>query len=109
TGSGSRAIRLRRSGLRGLDPAGIESRELGDAPRQRREFHLLEERDQVFVFGLMHREVGERDFKLYLVVERDQLLRDPRHLGVVDQRLPALLLLDLTGAREQRFEIAELL
>ncbi len=83
-------------------------RELRDAPRQRRELHLLEERDQLLVLGLMHREVGERHFELHLVVERDELLRDARLLGVVDQRLPALLLLDLAGAREQRFEIADI-
>ena len=33
-------------------------------------------------------------------------LRDARLLGIVDQGLAALLLLDLAGAREQRFEVA---
>ena len=41
-----------------------------------------------------------------MLVERDQLLREPRLLGIVDQGLPPLLLLDLGGAREQRFEVA---
>ena len=41
-----------------------------------------------------------------MIVERDELFRQPRLLGILDQRLAALLLLDLAGAREQRFEIA---
>ena len=54
----------------------------------------------------MHRQVGERDVELHLVVERHQPLGQPRLVGIVDQRLPALLLLDLACALEQRFEVA---
>jgi hypothetical protein len=53
----------------------------------------------------MHRKVGDRHVELDLVVERDEFLRQPRLVGVVDQRLPALLL-DLPGARQQRLEVA---
>ena len=56
--------------------------------------------------GLVHGEIADRHVELDLIVERDELLRQPRLLGVVDQRLPALVLLDLAGAREQRFEVA---
>ena len=79
---------------------------LGDAPRQRGEFHRLEEGDQVLVVRLVHREVVDRHVERHVLVERDQLLRDARLLGVVDQGLAALVLLDLAGALEQRFEIA---
>src|SRR4029077_20424125 len=42
-----------------------------------------------------------------MVVEQPQPLRYARGLGMLDQRLTALLLLDFGGACEQRFEIAE--
>ena len=41
-----------------------------------------------------------------LVVEQHQLARNPRLLGILDQRLAPLRLLDLAGALEQRFEVA---
>ena len=50
--------------------------------------------------------IGQRHLELDAIVEGNQLFRQPRLVGIVDQRLPALLLLDLAGAREQRFEIA---
>ena len=53
----------------------------------------------------MHGELRERRFERHVEIERDELLRDARLLGEVDQRLAALLLLDLAGARQQRFEI----
>ena len=89
-----------------LDLARIDAGKLRHAPRERGELHRLEEGDQVLVVGLMHGEIGERHVERHLVVERDQLLREPRHLGVVDQGLAAFLLLDLAGAREQRLEVA---
>ena len=46
--------------------------------RQRGEFHRLEERDQLLVVGLVHREIGERHVELDVLVERDELLREPR-------------------------------
>ena len=41
-----------------------------------------------------------------LVIERDELLGQPRLVGIVDDRLAALILLDLASALEQGFEIA---
>ena len=79
-----------------------------DAPGQRGELHRLEERDQPLVVRLVHGEIVERHRRAATcVVERHQLAsRCARLVGVVDQRLAALVLLDLAGAREQRFEVA---
>ncbi|TMJ30355.1 MAG: DNA polymerase I, partial [Alphaproteobacteria bacterium] len=89
--------------LRRIDGAGI-----GDAPGEPAEFHRLEKPDQPPVVRLVHGELRERRFERHVEIERDELLRDARLLGEVDQRLTALLLLDLAGARQQRFEIAVL-
>ena len=84
----------------------IDLRIFGDAAGQGGEFHRLQERDQLARIGLVHREFVERHVELDLVVEQHQLPRDPRLLGVLDQRLAPLRLLDLAGARQQRFQIA---
>ena len=89
-----------------LDLARLDVGELGDAAHQRIELHRLEEGDQPLVVGLVHGEIADRHVELHLVVESDELLRQPRLLGVVDQRLPALVLLDLGSTGEQRFEVA---
>ncbi len=44
----------------------------------------------------------------HVVLQRDQLARDARLVGIVDDRLAPLLLLDLGGALEQRVQRAEL-
>ena len=54
----------------------------------------------------MHREVVERHVELDLVVEQHELPRDARLVGVLDQRLAPLRLLDLGGAGQQRFKVA---
>ena len=56
--------------------------------------------------GLVHGEIADRHVELHAIVERDQFFRQPRFLRVLDQRLPALVLLDLASARQQRFEVA---
>ena len=89
-----------------LDRAGVDAGLLDDAARQRGEFHRLQERDQVLVVRLVHREIRDRHVEIDMLVERDQLLGHSRRFGVLDQRLAALLLLDLAGARQQRFEVA---
>jgi hypothetical protein len=48
----------------------------------------------------------DRNVELDVCVERHEFLRQPRLVGIVDQRLAPLLLFDLGGALEQRFEIA---
>ena len=55
---------------------------------------------------VVHGEIGERHVERHLGVERHQCLRQPRLVGVLDQGLAPLLLLDLAGACEQRFEVA---
>ena len=54
----------------------------------------------------MHGEIGDRHIELHILVERDKFLRKPRIIRVLDQGLAALLLLDLAGARQQRFQVA---
>ncbi len=48
--------------------------------------------------------VGQR----HVVLQPDQFARNARLVGIVDDRLPAFLLLDLAGAGKQRVEVAEL-
>ena len=90
----------------GLDLRRVDAALFGDAAGNGVEFHRLEEGDQVFVVRLMHRELIDRHVERHVLVERDQPLGNARDLGIVDQRLPALVLFDFAGALEQRFQIA---
>ncbi len=54
----------------------------------------------------LHREIVERHRQRHVVVELHQLLRHARILGMIDQRLPALRLLDLGRMQQHGFEIA---
>ena len=83
----------------GRDLGGIDAGKLGDAPRQPVELHRLEEGDEPLVVGLMHGEIADRHVEHHVIVEGDELLRQARVFRVLDQRLPALLLLDLGNAR----------
>ncbi len=74
---------------------------------QRVEFHRLEEADQPLVVGIVHRDVGDRHVQFDVIVEGDELLRQPGLVGMLDQALAAFLLLDLAGALQQRLEVAE--
>jgi len=76
----------------------IDLRILGDPPGQGGKFHRLQKRNQLACIWLVHREFVERHVELDLVVEQHQLPRDPRLLGVLDQRLAPFRLLDLAGA-----------
>ena len=58
--------------------------------------------------GLLQHEIVEPVGQRHVVLQPDQLARDARLVGIVDDRLPALFLLDLAGAGKQRVEIAEL-
>ena len=49
----------------------------------------------MLVVGLVHGELVDRHVERHVLVERDQPLRNARDLGIVDQRLPALVLFDL--------------
>ncbi len=81
----------------------IDLRIVGDAAGEGGELHRLQERDQLARVRLVHGEVVERHVELDLVVEQHQLPRDPCLLGVLDQRLAPLRLLDLAGAEQQLF------
>ncbi len=89
-----------------LDLAGIDAALLGDAAGDGGEFHRLQKRDEVLVVRLVHGQLVDRHVERHVLVERDQPLGDARDLGIVDQGLAALVLFDLAGARQQRFEVA---
>ena len=88
------------------DLGGIDAGKFCDPARQRVELHRLEKRDQPLRIRIMNREIGKRHVERHVAVEGDQGFRQPRQLGVLDERLPPLLLLDLAGTRQQGVEIA---
>jgi hypothetical protein len=100
------AARAALVGCVGFDIRRIDLRIFGDAARQRGKFHRFKEGDQLARIGLVHREFVQRHVERDLVVEQHQLSRNARLLGVLDQRLAPLRLLDLAGALEQRLEVA---
>ncbi len=51
----------------------------------------------MLVVGLVHREFVDRDVERHVLVERDQSFGEARDLGIVDQGLPALVLLDFAA------------
>ena len=78
----------------------------GDAAGEGGELHRLQERDQLAGIRLVHCQVVERHFEIDLVVQQYQLPRNPGLLGILDQGLAALRLLDLAGAEQQLLEVA---
>ena len=89
-----------------LDSPGIAIAGLGDAPRQRAEFHGLEEGDQLrAILRLQHQRI-ERQIQRRVGAQRHQRARQARQLGIGDDAFAALLLLDFGGAGQQRVEIA---
>ena len=90
----------------GLHVGRIYLRIFGDAAGEGGEFHRLEESDQLAGIRLVHREVVERHLEIDLVVEQYELSGNPGLLGVLEQGLAPLRLLDLAGAEQQVFEVA---
>ena len=92
----------------GLDRAGVEAGEVGDALGDGGELHRLEEGDQRLAVELGRAERVERRVDLDVAHQSDELLRQADELdGLrVGQRLAPLRLLDFAGAREQRVEVA---
>ncbi len=90
----------------GIHIGRVDLRIIGDATRQRGEFHRLQEGDQLAGVGLVDGEIVQRHLQLDLVVEQHELPRDARLLRVLDQRLAPLRLLDLGGAEQQLVEVA---
>ena len=64
-------------------------------------------RGQRLGVGLAHGGLGERHVERHMRIEDHQRLRQPRLVGESDEALAPLVLLDLRGAGEQRFEIAD--
>ena len=91
-----------------LDRGQVGAGRLGDAAGQRGEFHRLEEGDQLRPVRRLQREIVEPVGDRHVVLQRHQLARNARLVGIGDDRLAALVLLDLGGARQQRVEIAEM-
>ena len=80
----------------------------GHAAKQRGEFELAHKAGQGVGVGLAHRGLGKRHLERHVRIEDDEGLGQSRLVGELNQVLAPLVLLDLRGAREQRFEIAEL-
>ncbi len=78
-----------------------------DARQDRLEILLLEKGDQRVRVDLAPGEIGERMLDRHVVAQLYELQRDARHLGIVDQGLAPLRLLDLAGAAEQRLQITD--
>ena len=92
----------------GVDRVGVGAGLFGDAAHQRVELHRLAEADGGGPVDRLQREVVDRHVERHLAAELHQLARDARLLGELQQVLAPLRLLDLAGAGEQRFEVAEL-
>ena len=90
----------------GLDFGGVGAAKIGNPADERVEFHGLEEGNEAFRVGIVDRDVGKRHRQRYIDIERDQPLRQPRLVGILDQAFAAFLLLDLAGAGEQGFQVA---
>jgi len=75
---------------------------------QRRELHLAQEAQQLRRLGIAHAHLLDRHLDWNIVLERDQVQRQPRLHGELEQPLAPLGLLDLAGARQQCFQIAVL-
>ena len=62
----------------------------------------------VLVVRLSHPEVFDRHVEGHAIIEGDKFFRHARRLGIVDESLAALVLLDLGCPLEQRFKVAVL-
>jgi hypothetical protein len=93
----------------GLDFGRIDADFRRDAPRERGEFHRLEEADKGLRVGRLHGQFLDRMFERHVVAQPHQLARQPGRVGVGDQVLAPLGLLDLVGASQQGFQVAILL
>ena len=82
-------------------------RQLGFKPDdQPLEFHLLQEGQHGRNVRILNRQPLERLGDSDIVLQPDEIPRDPRLIRELDQVLPALGLLDLLRPRQQRVEIA---
>ena len=90
----------------GLDGIGVDAIGLGDALGERRQLDRLQKGDQLPGIEVRHAGGGKRRAGIDIVVERDQLARHARLVGIGGDQLAALGLLDLIGAGEQRIEVA---
>ncbi len=114
TGSGSAALEIR--SVRGstpldlyicrLDGARIAIASLRHAARQRVELHRLEEADQLRAVLHFENEVVQAKLQRHIGAQPDQFARKPRLVGIFQNRLPPLFLLDLVRTVQKRVEIA---
>jgi hypothetical protein len=92
----------------GVDGGSIAIADFGDASGQRGEFHGLEEGDELRTILRFENEILELHVERHVGAQFDELTGNTRQFGIGDDVFAALDLLDLAGAGEQRFEIAEL-
>ena len=93
-----------RIGFRRVDVGAVE---LGDTPRQRREFERLQEAHELAALDPRQAQRVERHREVHVVDEPHEIARDADALDVLGQRqcLAPLRLLDLGGAGQQRVEV----
>ncbi len=103
---GPRALPVGDRDLAGLDLVRVHAGGGADAAGDGGELHRLEEGQQPLRVGILHAELVERHVEIHAAVELDELARDARELGVLDQVLPALGLLDLLGVRQEVLQVA---
>ena len=100
-------VRRRGDGRGGGDGVHIADLEMRcNALNDGSEFHRLQEGDQFRGVGLVHRKFGRLFFQRHLVVQGHQPERNAGIVGVFDDGFAALVLLDLAGALQKRFDVA---
>ncbi len=96
----------RGGGLGFGDGGNLDAQLLGHAAGDGAKFHLREEIEEVGRDRLLHLQRVEVVAEVHLAIEADELLREADLVGMVDQHLPALRLLDLFSTFKKRFEVA---
>ncbi len=84
----------------------IRIRRRCDAARERGEFHRLQECDELRAVLRIEPEVLGRNVERRVFLQRHELTRKARQIGIGDDGLAPLLLFDLAGPRKQRVQIA---
>ena len=101
---------VRHAGMRfraGLRPSGrghLGSQPLGDALGERGKLHLAQEPEQRLRILLVHAKALDRHLDIHVSLERNEIERQARLHGELDELLAPFRLLDLTGPLQQGLE-----